>query len=464
MSDVRPAPALGSEYLTRLARFAEGVRIDDLAPAAIDAARDVVLDTLGAILAGSRLPENSRLADLAAVRSGIRAATLIGHALKADPMLATLANGTAGVSLEVDEGNRWGGGHPAIHVLPAALAVAEERAADGGRLIEALVAGYEITSRLGGATRPRPNLHSHGTWGTAGAAVAVARLLGHEADSLRTVINLATSMSPANSWGPCFEGATIRNLYPGRAGLQGILAVHLLACGYTAVADAPSDVYGTLLAEGFDPEAAIEELGPDGRLSTLRIERNYFKFHACCLYNHPALDAVHALVREHGIGPDAVEHVTVTSLPFVTRMADPEPATMLAAKFSVPYAVAAALVTGTTDVSAFADSARNDPRIRRLAARVEVRGDPSMSIRGSERPTARVAITLRDGHVLSRDTAVVLGDAANPRGRPELVAKFMALTVDTLTRARAQEVVDMVGRLERLKDVRELTALLAGPR
>ncbi len=264
MSDGRPAPARGTEYLTRLARFAEQVRIDDLAPAAIDAARDVVLDTLGAILAGSRLPENSRLADLAAARSGIRAATLIGHALKADPMLATLANGTAGVSLEVDEGNRWGGGHPAIHVLPAALAVAEERAADGGRLIEALVAGYEITSRLGGATRPRPNLHSHGTWGTAGAAVAVARLLGHEADSLRTVINLATSMSPANSWGPCFEGATIRNLYPGRAGLQGILAVHLLACGYTAVADAPSDVYGTLLAEGFDPEAAVEGLGPDG--------------------------------------------------------------------------------------------------------------------------------------------------------------------------------------------------------
>jgi len=460
----RPPAARGADYLARLARFAQRVRVDDLAPATLDAARNVVLDTLGAILAGSRLPENARLADLAAERSGMRTATVIGRAHKADPMLATLANGTAGVSLEVDEGNRWGGGHPAIHVLPAALAVAEELGTDGGQLIEALVAGYEITSRLGGATRPRPNLHSHGTWGTAGAAVAVARLLGYEADALRTVINLATSMSPANSWGPCFEGATIRNLYPGRAGLQGILAVHLLACGYTAVADAPADVYGTLLAEGFDPEAAVEGLDHDDRVSTLRIERNYFKFHACCLYNHPALDAVHALAREDGVTADTVERIAVTSIPFVIRMADPEPATMLAAKFSVPYAVAAALVKGTTDVSAFLDGARDDPRIRELAARVEVRADPSMSIRGSEGPTARVAVTLRDGRVLTRDTTVVHGDAANPRSREELVAKFTALTADTLGRARAFQVVELVGRLERLKNVRELTALLEGAR
>ncbi len=140
MSHGRPSAAPGADYLARLARLAHRVRVDDLAPAAVDAARNVVLDTLGAILAGSRLPENARLADLAVERSGMRTATVIGRARKADPMLATLANGTAGVSLEVDEGNRWGGGHPAIHVLPAALAVAEEIGTDGGRLIEALVA------------------------------------------------------------------------------------------------------------------------------------------------------------------------------------------------------------------------------------------------------------------------------------------------------------------------------------
>jgi 2-methylcitrate dehydratase PrpD len=449
------------DYLTRLARLAAGTRFDALTPGTVAAARAVTLDTLGAILAGSRLVENARLADLAAERSGSRTATLVGHRRKAEPMLAALANGTAGVSLEMDEGNRWGGGHPAIHVLPATLAVAEELGADGRRFIEALVAGYEVSSRLGSASQVRPNVHSHGTWGTAGAAVAVARLRDPDADALRTLINLATSMSPANSWQPCFEGATIRNLYPGRSNMQAILATHLLACGYTAVHDAPSDLYGTILGERFDPDTVVADLSGDDRVAVYRIERNYFKFHACCLYNHAVLDAVQSLLHAEGFSAHDVQRIRVTSLPFVTRMADPSPANMLAAKFSVPYAVAAAVVKGTTDVAAFTDAVREDSRVRQLAGRIEVSGDETMSLRaGPERPTARVSVELDHGRVLTRETAIVHGDAANPRPRHELEAKFRALAADTLDAARANEVIEMVARLEHLRDIRDLTALL----
>ncbi|PYM16521.1 MAG: 2-methylcitrate dehydratase [Candidatus Rokuibacteriota bacterium] len=449
-------------YLDRLARLVHATHTKDLGESTRAAARAVTLDTIGAMLAGSRLDENARLARLAAGRSGPKTVTLIGHDALAEPMFAALANATAGVSLEVDEGNRWGGGHPAIHVLPATLAVAEEMRTSGAALIEALVAGYEVTSRLGGATRARPNVHSHGTWGTAGAAAAIARLRGADPSAIRAVINLATSMSPANSWAPCFEGATIRNLYPGRAGLQAILAVHLLHCGYSGVDDAPSDLYGTILGEDFDVAAAVDGLDADDRPTVFRIERNYFKFHACCLYNHPALDAVHALVRTEKIAADAVERISVTSLPFVEQMAEPAPPAMLAAKFSVPHAVAAAVVLGTTDVSAFLDDARNDPRVRDLATRVEVRGDPAMSMRESNRPQARVAITLRDGRVLSRETFVVHGDAANPRSPSELISKFTSLAAPTVGDTRATEIVDVVEHLHELRDIRELTSKLGG--
>ena len=443
-------------YLDRLAGFSHSTRLEDLPASTVSAAKTVALDTLGAILAGSRLAENRRLAEVAAERSGPKTVTLIGHGQQADPMLATLVNGTAGVALEVDEGNRFGGGHPAIHVLPAALAVAEEQGIDGARLIESLVVGYEVTSRLGGATRPRANVHSHGTWGTAGAAVAVAKLLGHTAAELQAALNLAVSMSPANSWTPCFEGATIRNLYPGRAGLQGILAVHLLRCGYTGLADAPSDVYGTLLGERFDPQAAVEGLG-----TSYRIERNYFKFHACCLYNHPALDAVQALLSAARIAPEDIAHISVTSIPFVTRMANPAPPTILAAKFSVPYAVAAAIVLGRTDVTAFTEAGLADPRIRALAAHVVVSADPEMSMRRTDYPTASVSITLKDGRTLSRSTTVVRGDAANPVTRDELVEKFTSLASEVLGRVRAEAVAETVERLDTVKDIRELTSLLA---
>ena len=447
------------DYLDRLARLAWCVRFDDLTASTVRAAKAVVVDTLGAILAGSRLDENAKLADLAAERSGHRTATLIGRAREVEPMFAALANATAGVALEMDEGNRWGGGHPSIHVLPAALAVAEELLAGGPRFIEALVAGYEITSRLGGATRQRANVHSHGTWGTAGAAVAVARLLGHETAALRAAINLATSMSPANTWTPCFEGATIRDLYPARAGLQGILAVYLLDCGFTPLKDAPSDVYGTILADAFDPLAAVEGLDDDDRGPVFRIGQNYFKFHACCYYNHPALDAIHRLVRESEVAHTDVAGITVTSIPFVTRMAEPAPPNMPAAKFSIPYAVAAAVVRHGTPVDAFVESAREDVRIKGLAEQVTVRGDEMMSLR-ADGVTARVAIALRDGRTLAGETRVAHGDATDPPDRGELLEKFAMLAEPVIGATRVEKVVAGVDGLELMKDMRAPTALV----
>ncbi|PYM39638.1 MAG: 2-methylcitrate dehydratase, partial [Candidatus Rokuibacteriota bacterium] len=331
----------------------------------------------------------------------------------------------------------------------------------GRRLLESLVAGYEIGSRVGGATTPRANVHSHGTWGSIATAVAVARLADAPPQTIREVINLAASMSPANSWTPALEGATIRNLYPGRSGLQGILAVELQRCGFTGLRDAPSDVYATVLGDRFDGALAVAGLDALGRGERYRIEQNYFKLHACCRFNHFALDAVLALRRAHAFEAGDVVRLRVTTIPFASRMADPEPATTLAAKFSVPYTVAAALVLGRADVAAFELPALADPRIRELARRIEVLTEPKMSPRRTDYPTAQVKVALRDGRILEETTTVPRGDAENPVGPEELVAKFLELVSPALGATRARRVVDAVHAVETLKNVRELTALFA---
>src|SRR5213593_1833566 len=452
-------------YLGQLAAFVATTRFDALPAATVAAAKLVLLDTLGAIVAGSALRENGELARLAAERSPHGAATLLGHRAKADPFWAALTNATAGVALEVDEGSRLGGGHPAIHVVPGALAVAEERGLGGRRFIESLVTGYEVGSRIGGATTVRANVHSHGTWGTISTAVAVAKLAGAPAETIREVINLAASMSPANTWTPALDGATIRNLYPGRSGFQGMLAVELQRCGFTGLGDAPSDVYGTILADAFDPTSAVSGLdalaGTVSGRELYRIEQNYFKLHACCRFNHFALDAVLALRRAHAFEAGDVVRLRVTTIPFASRMADPEPATTLAAKFSVPYAVAAALVLGRADVAAFELPALADPRSRELALRIEVLTEPKMSPRRTDYPTAQVKVALRDGRILEETTTVPRGDAENPVGPEELVAKFLELVSPALGATRARRVVDAVHAVETLKNVRELTALFA---
>ena len=443
------------DYLDALAARAAETSYGRLSSSAGTAARLVVLDTLGAMLAGSGEPENRRLAQAMAERASRPAATLIGHEAKADSLLAALVNATAGVALEVDEGNRWGGGHPAIHVIPGALAVAEERGLDGARLLEAVVAGYEVSSRIGGATAPRANVHSHGTWGTIGTAVAVARLAGRDAPAMREIINLAASMSPANTWTPALEGATVRNAYPGRSGLTGVLAVELHRAGFTGLTDGPADVYGSILADRFEPARALDDWdGP------LRIERNYFKRYACCRYNHPALDALAALRAREPLAAADVASVEVIVFPFGLRMAGPAPATQLAAKFSIPWAVAAALVLGHADVGAFDDTARGDARIRELAGRVTVSADETMTPRRSDYPTTRLRVGLRDGRVLEAETRVVRGDTENPIPEAEVIDKFEALAEPVLGAERVDRVVAAVLALEDVKNVAQLGRLL----
>jgi len=167
-----------------------------------------------------------------------------------------------------------------------------------------------------------------------------------------------------------------------------------------------------------------------------------------------------AIRAEHRFTGDDVAAVYVTSVPFGLRMTETAPATMLGAKFSIPYAVAAALVLGRTDTAAFDERALEDPRVRRMAKRVEIAADGEMALKRADYPTAHVRITLNDGRVLSRSTGVVRGDAVNPVPTGEVTDKFLSLASGPLGERRAREVVEAVEAMDALKDIRDLTALL----
>ena len=445
------------DYLDQLSSFVCETKFKDLDEPAVAATRDVLMDTFGAILAGSRLPENAKLAQFAVRHSGRATATIIGDSNKCDPMFAAMVNATAGVSLEQDEGNRWGGGHPSIHVVPGGVGVGEELGIDGKKLIESVVVGYEVESRMGSGTKVRNNVHLHGVWGVISTAVTVAKLLNYKERQVKELINIAACMSPAPPFNTCYEGATIRNSFPGSSAFQGIMAVDLQIMGYTGLKDGPASVYGVILGESFDPDKVVEGLG-----NGLRIQQNYFKFHAACRSVHPPLDATMSLVQKEEFGPQDVDWIKVASLPFSTPKTDEAyPENMLSSKFHIPYAVAATIVRRTANVTSFYEDAVHDPKIRELADKVELTYDPQMNSRRSDYPTAKVSIGLKDGRTLNEITKVVRGDAANPVPREELVSKFMFLSTPAVGAERAEEVVKTVARVDELKDIRELTALLA---
>ena len=437
-----------ADYLDELARFVAGTTFEDLSNGALDAARDVTLDTLGAITAGMEEPENARLASWVAGNMLPAVSGVLATPYRASPMAAALVNATAGVALEMDEGNRFGGGHPAIHVLPGLLAVAEETGASGSEFITALVVGYEITSRLGGATAPRPNVHSHGHWGAPGTAAAIARLRGWSAEDIRGVINLAASMSPANTWTNAFEGATVRNLYPGRSSMQGVLAVDLYQCGFAALPDAPSDVYGSILGESFDQEAAVAGLGGE-----YRIQQNYFKLHACCRYNHATLDAVVDAMAGASITAGEVEAVTVDVPWMLDGMLGGYPQNMLAAKFNVPYAVAAALVTGRTDITVFRPEVIAQPSVRTIFDRVSVRVGNAPRQQAASSPSAGVEIKTMNGDTRTATVESIRGDYGSPIPHSDIVDKFKFLVEPVLGRSRTESAIECIESIEKIDNM-----------
>ncbi len=204
----------------------------------------MLLDTIGAILGGMGFEEIDKLSESTGQLSRPGPSLVFGKKMKVQPPFAALIHGSAGTWLELDEGNRFAMGHPGIHVVPAAMAMGEALKASGKEFLTALVLGYEVAARLGGASKLRSGVQPHGTWGTPGAAVAGGKLLGFKAEDFQSIINLSAGFSIASTMQSAFEGATIRNLYAGLSGYLGLLALECYRSGFTGEKNGLRTVYG----------------------------------------------------------------------------------------------------------------------------------------------------------------------------------------------------------------------------
>lgn len=417
-------PGGSMDYLDEVSTFVASITTGDLPSAILERTALIVADCIGAIAGGGAEPEMRALARRPGVADG-GPAVVIGTAMRARAMQAALLNGTAGTVLEMDEGNQFARGHPAMHTVPAALAFAArfDRDIPGADLLTAIALGYEVGARVGIASRLRPAMHPHGTWGAICAAVAVARLAGRDASGIRHAINMAASLGLSTSRRTMLEGGSVRNVFAGVASQTGLLVDDLLAAGFESDRDGLGEVFGRVVSDTFDRTAMTDALG-----SRWEVARNYFKLHACCRYNHAALDALADITaREGRIDPARVTVVDVTTYDLAVELADPAPRNTLAAKFSVPFAVATALANGGTGVDSFTADRLGDPVTLDLAARVRLREDRAMTAALPDRRPARVTVTLDDGRRLVGETSTNRGDWQDPYPADELRTKFLSL-------------------------------------
>ena len=440
------------KWLRQWARFARATSFEDLPPEVVERTRLVILDSLGAILAGRAEPElqgaGKRLGKTAKARKG------------GSPLVHAFLDGTAGTMLEIDEGNQYARGHPGMHVVPAILAAARGRRVSGRDAILATALGYEIGARIGIASKLRVTMHPHGTWGTIGAAVSIGKLNRASTVDFAQVINLASSLGLTTSRRTMLEGATVRNTYAGFSNMLGLMAWDLVQAGFTGEADGVGSVYGGIAATDWQPDEMVNGLG-----QRWEIARNYFKRHAACRYNHGALDALQQIVAAAGgrIDPAKVASITVDTYVWAAQLDHPAPANMLAAKFSMPFSLATFIVNGAATLDAFRDTARNDAATRALAARISVNEDPALTARLPGLRPARVTVTLQDGQVFKAEALTNKGDTEDPYTAAEVLEKFMEVSTPVIGKARAADLATAILSLENAPSLAVILMLSEAP-
>ncbi len=377
----------------------------------------VLFDTLGVMAAGARTPE---VQALAAQFQDEGRAPVAGAGRWAGADASCWINGFAVCCLELDEGSKFARGHPAAHVLPAALAVGEGHS--GTEWLAAFLAGYEVAARFGRATRLHPGVHPHGTWGATGAATAAARLGGLDGSGVAAAVDVAAGLALAPHFESAFTGHPVRNLWVGAANVAGLVASRMAAAGVTMVGGTAGFTLGGILGE-LDPDplgVPLEE--------RFEILGGYFKRHAACAYTHPAADATLILRERQVPEPKEIESILVETHAIAATLDRTEWPTRLAAMFSIPYVVAVTLIDGRFGPDAGSEERRGDPLVGWLARRVEVAATEEFESRLPERRGARVTLRLVDGSRLAAEVEQPVGDATHhPFGWDEVREKLTGL-------------------------------------
>lgn len=447
-----------SKDLTRkLAEQARALRLEDIPDDIRAWARQCVLDYIACALAGAKDELTEILLAEMREAGGKGTATVMGHGVKLPPTAAAIVNGAASHALDYDDVNLAMPGHPTVAILPALLALAEERGATGAEVLTAFVAGYELQCRIGRVMSPGHydvlGFHATATVGSFGAAAACAHLLGLNAEQFATALGIAGTQAAGLK---SMFGTMCKPLHAGKASYHGLMAAKLAARGFTSRTDVIECAQGFARTHSpdFNPEKALAT-PPQG----WHIRNNLFKYHAACYMVHASIDAARKLREQHGVTPDRISRIRMQIEEASDRICNIQaPTTGLEAKFSLKLATAMGLSgVDTGRLSTYSAEVATDPALVAVRDRVEIdfrKGIPSTF--------ASIELTLTDGTTVAaeHDSGIPAADTAE-QGR-RLEEKFVALVEPVLGGNTAGALIAEVARLETLPDLRGIMSHCAG--
>ena len=439
----------------QLAAFTTTWEAAAIPPRAREEATRALVDVAGTMLAGAAEPLGPMVFDHARSEGGTGPSAVVGGGFRTSPSLAALANGTTGHALDYDDIG-LDVGHPTVAVAPAALAVAEHVGASGRQLLDAMVIGYEVASRVGSCLGSvggpyRRGYHGTSVYGIFGATAAAARLLNLTQQQARCAFGIAASEA---SGVRVNFGTMTKPYHAGSLNRSAVTAAMLAGAGFTAHADAFEERFGwgdVIGGTTFDDTGIIDSLG-----DSFAIEQGVqIKLYPCCGGNHRAIEGIKTMMSTHGLEAKDIERLEVEIDAQVANeiLMYPWPATGLEGKFSLAYNVAAALVDGDVTVDTFADERINDYDWVRSKIAIN-------AVEGYKRAVTLHADTAGGDRVTWEQTTLP-GTPEEPVTSEQIDAKFRANAARILKAADVERASELLWDVEGQTMLTELTDILA---
>lgn len=425
----------------------------------VDTAKMCVEDFLGVAIAGSSKPESRIWKEYYASKvTQPQASTFQPGFARLTVEQAAALNAVFGHVMDMDDVHNASITHLAVITVPTAMALAQKLHKGGKEVLEAVAAGYEIGARVGEAINPSSYQYWHTTAvvGAFTSGVTAAKLLGLSEEQLLNCLGSAGTQA-AGLWEFLATGSMSKVLHVANANLCGLRSAELAQLGFTG---APAILEGE--------RAFIRALAPEFDLDSLtrgygqgyRIAENSFKPYACCRHTHSANYCVEKVLAKHALSAENIESILDdTYSTAVQTTNNPYPENPYAAKFSVQFCIAAAIVLKDLSDRAFTPEHINDPRIKALMPKIKARVDPELDAAFRRDPNQwshRLTIRLTDGTVITEQVDYPIGDFKNPFDWEMADRKFHLLTDAALGADRAAALLSGLHSLEQVSDVNDL--------
>jgi 2-methylcitrate dehydratase PrpD len=453
----KPTVAAASELTGELARYMVRAREQTLPANVALECKHHILDTLGAMVSGSRLKAGEMAIAYVKAQGGVPEASVICTKIKTSATNAALANAMCAHGDETDDVELTTHAHPGSSAVPAAMAMAEREGRSGMEMLRAVVLGYDVCCRflmsvgpdiVRGAHRSAEGLGS--TFASVAAAASLARL---DETGMRYALSYAAQqVSGLWSWTQDTQHVEKAFDFAGMGTRNGLTAATMVQAGFTGVPNVFDCEHNVLEALSSQPRPSEMVAGLGNRFFVA--ETSIKTFSVGYPIQSP-LDAFLTLRRENSLRPENVERIVVR-LPvdgagIVDNSSMPD--------VNVQYIIAVALVDGAVSFEASHSYARMaDPQIRALKDRVQLVADPKLADPAAPR-SGLVEVTLKDGRTVSHFTRFPPGTKENPLSTEGLNAKVRDLMMPVLGAARTANLIQRVNTLEDVRDVRDLRPL-----